>query len=453
MTELASTAQQADLTAQRSADAADGVAELLARTHPYIEVVASSPTTRPFLWDRSRVAHPDDAAHRVGPAVAYPTSAQQVQALVRFASEHRVSVVARGQGTGLSGGAAARPDQLVISLERLDRLLEVSPLDQVAVVEPGVINTALNEHLAQYGLTYAPDPASAAISSIGGKIATNAGGPHCAKYGVTGLDLVSLFVGSEGILGIVVGATLRLRHVPVARRTVTAFFDSTLAGAQALGAIATSPVEPAVVEFFDEPTLRNIDDHARAGLQSQGAALLLIELDGYGIDEQIRDLRGALEDAGGRFTVADDATATRLWELRRSGRGEHRPLWVIGEDIAVPKSRIPDVYAYFPELERRYGVEVSAVAHAADGNLHPQIKRYRDAGDDPVAFPDDIRRAADDLVRFALSLGGTVSGEHGIGTAKRTWLSWELDERTRRLEASIKHAVDPGGVLNPGKAI
>ncbi|MDQ1052083.1 glycolate oxidase [Arthrobacter sp. SORGH_AS 212] len=456
------------------------VLELSAR-HPDIDALAPAPETGPYRYDAAtaKTAGPDGGA--AGPAVVFPASAGEVQKVVRLAAELGVSVVPRGAGTGLSGGATAEASQVVVSTERLTAVIEVSPLDEVAVVEPGLINADLNARLAPYGLFYAPDPASFDISSIGGNIATNAGGLRCAKYGVTresvlaldvvladgslvsvghrsikgvtGLDLTSLFVGSEGILGIVVRATVRLRPIPVARKTVTAFFDSTEAGAKGLSAITLSPVRPAAIEFFDTPSLENIDSHSGTSLRGRGAALILIELDGYGIEAQSADLAAALTAAGGRVTVESDDDGVRLWELRRSGRGLPQDKWYIGEDIAVPKSRLPEVYAAFPALEARFGVDISAVSHAGDGNLHPLITLDRQPGDDPARPPAALQEAATELVRVALSLGGTVTGEHGIGSIKQDWAALELSPRIRQAQHAIKSALDPHALLNPGKAI
>jgi glycolate oxidase len=450
--------------------------------HPQIEVRPASTDTAAYRYDYATAPRPEAVRDgRRGPAVAFPTTADEVQTLVRLAAEFGVTVVARGAGTGLAGGAGATDDQLVISTERLNRIVEVSPLDEVAVVEPGVINGDLNAHLRQFGLFYAPDPASFEISSIGGNIATNAGGLRCAKYGVTresvlaldvvlsdgslisvghrsikgvtGLDLTSLFVGSEGVLGIVVRATLRLRPLPVARRTVTAFFDSTASGADGLGAITLSPVRPAIVEFFDRVSLEGIDAHSGTRLRERGESLILIELDGYGIDEQAADLEDALARVGARVMVESDEDAAALWELRRHGRGLPGSRRFIGEDIAVPKSALPAVYRSFAALEARFGVEISAVSHAGDGNLHPLITQEIGPGDDPAVVPESLADAATELVRIALALGGTVSGEHGIGTLKREWAALELSPRSIAAQRAIATALDPQHLLNPGKAI
>ena len=456
------------------------VRELAAR-RPDIELLPPAAETSRYRHDAA-TAHGNGGNHAEGgPAVAFPASAEQVQTVVRLAAEYGLSVVPRGAGTGLSGGASAHEDQLVVSTDRLNRIVEVSPLDEVAVVEPGVINAELNAHVEPYGLFYAPDPASFEISSIGGNIATNAGGLRCAKYGVTresilaldvvladgtlitvghrsikgvtGLDLTSLFVGSEGVLGIVVKATVRLRPLPVARKTLTAFFDSTAQGAQGLSAITLSSVRPAAIEFLDTPSLENIDEHSGTALRGRGAALILIEIDGYGINEQAADLTAALTASGARVTVETDAAGASFWDLRRNGRGFPKHQWFIGEDIAVPKSQLPKVYEAFPALEARFGVQISAVSHAGDGNLHPVISKAMGPGSDPAHPPASLQEAATALVRTALALGGTVTGEHGVGTIKREWAALELSERSRQAQHAIKASLDPHQLLNPGKAL
>jgi glycolate oxidase len=453
----------------------------LRERHPDLEVLAPGSGTNRYRYDAATAKDAASGAELPGPAVVLPVNAEQVQAAVRLAAGFGLSVVPRGAGTGLSGGATAGEDQVVVSTEKMAAVVEISPLDEVAVVEPGLINAELNARLKPYGLFYAPDPASYDISSIGGNIATNAGGLRCAKYGVTresilaldvvladgslvsvghrsikgvtGLDLTSLFVGSEGILGIVVRATVRLRPIPVARKTVTAFFDSTAEGAAGLAAITLSPVRPAAIEFFDTPSLDNIDRHSGSELRGRGAALILIELDGYGIEEQAADLAAALTARGGRVKAETDDDGIRLWELRRNGRGLPEGQWYIGEDIAVPKSQLPKVYEAFPALEARFGVTISAVSHAGDGNLHPLITKDIGPGDDPAQPPAALADAATELVRVALALGGTVTGEHGVGTIKQEWAALELSGRIRQAQHAIKASLDPHGLLNPGKAI
>jgi glycolate oxidase len=355
-------------------------------------------------------------------------------------------------------------------------------LDEVAVVEAGVITADLSRALAPHGFFYAPDPASARLSTIGGNIATNAGGLHCAKYGVTresvlaveavladgtllrtghrslkgvtGLDLTQLLIGSEGTLAVVTAATVRIRPLPVARRTVLARFGSTAGAAAGVNAISRSPVRPAATELMDGPTLADIDAHTGSELAAGDSAILLIELDGYGIREQLDDLTAVLARAGAEVReIEDEAEAEHLWELRRSGRGSGAGGHRLGEDIAVPKSRLAEIFGSLTEIGHRHGVETSAVAHAGDGNLHPSLALPHREGDAAGQLPAPLLAAADELVRAALDLGGTVSGEHGIGTAKRAWLDLELSPVSRELQQRLKTAFDPQHLLNPGKAL
>ncbi|MFI0773184.1 FAD-binding oxidoreductase [Streptomyces sp. NPDC021212] len=415
-------------------------------------------------------------------AVVRPADADGVAAVLRLAHRHRVPVVTRGAGTGLSGGASAVDGCVVLSTERLDRIVEISPEDEVAVVQPGVINADLNKALAEHRLYFAPDPASDAISTIGGNIATNAGGLRCAKYGVTrdsvlaldvvladgtalrghrsvkgvtGLDLTALFVGSEGVLGVIVGVTVRLRPLPVATATVSAYYPSVQAASGGVREISRAGVVPAVAELIDNASLRNIDEYSGSRLTDGGEVLLLVRTDGHAAAAEAADVVTALRRAGGdAHLVTDERESERLWELRRSGRGRIRPVWSVGEDVAVPKSRVADMYEELERIGRRHALDFAAVAHAADGNLHPVLSRPVPEGTDPGApSPPELDVAEDELVRGALALGGTVTGEHGVGATKRRWLEDELGAAGLALQRSIKAVFDPNGILNPGKAI
>lgn len=412
-----------------------------------------------------------------------PEDVAGVQATLRLAHETGTAVVPRGAGTGLSGGAVPTEGAIVLGLERLTAVREIDPVDEIAVAEAGVLTADLSTALAPHGFFYAPDPASAAISTIGGNIATNAGGLHCAKYGVTresvlalevvladgtllrtghrtikgvtGLDLTQLIIGSEGTLAVVTAATVRIRPLPVARRTVLARFQGSSAAADGVAAISRSPVRPAATELIDAGTLVDIDAHAGSSLARGTDAVLLIELDGYGIQEQTADLTTALVGAGAEVRlVEDEAEAEHLWELRRSGRGSGAGGHRLGEDIAVPKSRLGEILAELAVIGERHGIRTSALAHAGDGNLHPLLALDRGDTEAPdSALPPNLLAAADDLVRAALDLGGTISGEHGIGTAKQGWLDLELSPTSRALQRRLKDAFDPQHLLNPGKAL
>ena len=411
-----------------------------------------------------------------------PHDVAGVQTTLRLAHETATPVVPRGAGSGLSGGATATGGAIVLGLERLSTIREIDPLDEVAVVEAGVITADLSAALAPHGFFYAPDPASVDISTIGGNIATNAGGLHCAKYGVTresvlglevvladgtllrtghrsikgvtGLDLTQLLIGSEGTLAVVVSATVRIGPLPVARRTVLARFESAAAAAAGVGAISRSPVRPAATELLDAGTLADIDAHAGSHIAAGDGAMLLVELDGYGVEEQTRDLVAALAGAGGAVrAIEDEAEAERLWELRRSSRAAGGGRARLGEDVAVPKSRLAELLTELEAIGRRHGVRTSAVAHAGDGNLHPSFSLPGVPEDPSGQLPPAILAAADELVRTALDLGGTISGEHGIGTSKRGWLDLELSPASRSLQRRVKEAFDPQHLLNPGKAL
>ncbi|GAB2460746.1 glycolate oxidase [Conyzicola lurida] len=424
-----------------------------------------------YSTDWTRILPPSPAA-----ALVRPSTVEEVQATLRVAHSLGVHVVVRGAGSGLAGGASAIAGGIILSTERLNRILEISPGDELAVVQPGVITADLDRAAGEFGLRYAPDPASSEVSSIGGNIATNAGGLRCAKYGVTresvlaldvvladgtllsvghrsikgvtGFDLVGLFVGSEGTLGVVVGATLRLRPLPVRTETLVVFTDSLAVAGAAVEAIVLSGVQPSIVELLDEATLHNIDAHSGSDLAAHGRALLLIQTDGYGADREAQRLLEVTASVGAHGRRVEGAEAERFVELRRSGRGPQPELWGIGEDVAVPRSRLVEMILAIEEIGARHGLLVSTVAHAGDGNLHPGLSIAKRPGE--TGPPAVLETAADELVRAALALGGTLTGEHGVGLVKRQWLAAELGEEQLALQRSLKHTFDPTGVFAAG---
>lgn len=412
-------------------------------------------------------------------AVVHARSVEDVQAVCRIATSTRTPVVTRGAGTGLAGAANAGPGEIVLSTLAMNRVLEVSADDEIAVVEPGVINGDLNDLLAASGLWFAPDPASRAISTIGGNIATNAGGLLCAKYGVTrdaviglsvvladgrllelgrrtvkgvtGFDLTALMIGSEGLLGIVVGATLRLRHIdPAPISTIGAYFSTVEAAARAASVISSSGIRPAIMELIDRPALTAIAAHL--GLDVREDAYLLVRTDGAAAAAEADAALGIIRSLGGEAELSTDAEhGERLLAIRRSfhpamvAKGT-----VLIEDICVPRSALPSMFGAIEQIGARYGLEIPTVAHAGDGNLHPNFVFDPDPTQEG-GVPENVWKAADELFLAALRLGGTLTGEHGVGILKRRWLGDELGDTQLELQRQLKAVFDPLGILNPGK--
>ncbi|MHA7142617.1 FAD-binding oxidoreductase [Arthrobacter sp. Sr33] len=416
---------------------------------------------------------------RLPDAVVWAETVDQVQQVVRWAHTHRVAVVVRGAGTGVSGGAHATSGCIVLNLERMNRIVGIRPLDEIAVVEPGVINADLNAAAAAHGLMYAPDPASYRISTIGGNVATNAGGLRCAKYGVTrdsilaldvvladgnlirtgvqtfkgvaGYDLTSLFVGSEGTLGIVVGITVRLRYLPHSVQTLAAFFPDVQAAAAGVLAVGQARVQPAIMELLDGMTLTALDGAHGSNLRGRGGALLLIQTDGFGADAEAAVVRRVLTSLGGTVDAQDVSEAARLIDLRRHSRGDEvDDEFRVGEDVAVPRSQLVHYIAQLERVASDHSVLLKVVAHAGDGNLHPTFWVSTAEGEQGVAR---LELALDESVRLALAVGGTITGEHGVGQYKLRWLPWEQGEQVLEVQRQIKDVFDPRGILNPGKAI
>ncbi|MCD2100235.1 FAD-binding oxidoreductase [Rhodococcus rhodochrous] len=413
-------------------------------------------------------------------AVVRPASADEVVTVLRQASRAGIRVVTRGAGTGLSGGATATSGEIVLDVAGMNRILEIDADNATARVEPGVITADLDAAAAAHGLRYAPDPASAAISSIGGNIATNAGGLRCVKYGVTrdavlaldvvlgdgrrlrtgrttakgvaGYDLTSLFVGSEGTLGVIVEATVKLSPLPVGSRTATALFDTVAEAAAAVGAVLRAGIRPSTLELLDHATLLAIDAAQGTALAQTGGAFLLVQTDGFGADHEMAQARTILRGAGARVEdAADDADAQRLLQVRRLALPSIERLGrVLIEDIAVPRTRLADAVTGIDDISRRTGVKIFTFAHAGDGNLHPIVLAAAGPAD-PI--PAHVQDAVNEVFGLALRLGGTLTGEHGVGVLKRPWLADELGDTGLEVQRSLKTVFDPAGILNPGKAL
>ncbi|MFI8592334.1 FAD-binding oxidoreductase [Dietzia maris] len=412
-------------------------------------------------------------------AVVLASSVEDVQATLRFATEHGVAVVPRGAGTGLAGAANALKDCIVLSLERMGRILEIDPVARTARVEPGVLNADLDRAAREHGLFYAPDPGSRAISTIGGNLATNAGGMCCAKYGVTadhvlrltavlidgevvetgravrkdvaGLNLTRLLVGSEGSLAVIVEATVRLLPVPETAAIVAAVFPSVDAAITAVLDVGCH-VTPAAVELMDATTVRAINEMTGMGLDESAGATVLIEYDGpaaYG--DAVQGVRLA-EAAGATecHVSSDPGEREALMNARRAALPalEHMGSTLL-DDVSVPVHLLPAMLAAIREISLRHEIVIGTFGHAADGNLHPTIVFD---GAEPTSRMT-ATRAFEEIVETALDLGGSISGEHGVGALKIPFMSRQHGERERELMRGIKSVFDPDNLLNPGRAI
>ena len=439
-------------------------------------VVATDPVTlENYRFDWSR-----DTGAGTPIAVVRAEDAGHVQVAMRWAATHGVPVVPRGAGSGLSGGASAVDGGIVLSLERM-RAIEIDVDCQLAVVEPGAFNAEVKAAAREHGLWYPPDPSSYEICSIGGNVATNAGGLCCVKYGVTtdyvlgldvvladgtlvslggkrikdvaGLSLLKLFVGSEGTLGIVTRAILRLVPLPLPPATLVASFATVGAAAQAVVAVRRT-LRPSMMELMDQASINAVEDFAPRGLDRSAGALLLVQSDAAGDSRraEIEAVAAACEAAGAvEVVVTDDPEEGEMFVAARRAAFpavEARGALLL-EDVGVPVPLLPDLLAAVAEIAAERAVEIPVVAHAGDGNTHPII--VYTAGDE-----DSERRARaafDDILVAAIRLGGTITGEHGVGRTKKSALPDQLGDDVMALTRRVKDALDPDGILNPGAVL
>ncbi|MGC5169607.1 FAD-binding oxidoreductase [Microbacterium sp. DT81.1] len=442
---------------------------------PPVDVLTDLDVLRAAATDRSGWPVTNPAG------VLRPHDVSEVQRLLAWAHDTGTPVIARGAGSGLAAGAVGVTGALVLDLSGLDRILDLDADEQLARVEPGVITAELDAAASVHGLMYAPDPGSVGISTIGGNIATNAGGLRGAKYGVTrdhvlaldvvladgtlihvgrdtikgvtGYDLVGLFTGSEGTLGVIVGATLRLIPRPVRTVTAAVYFPDIAAAARAVTAITRSGARPAVLEILDGPTLGAIDALEGTTLRDRGDALLVIQTDGFGAEEELGVITSAIAPLVTHVETATDPAASEalLFARRRALPALEALGRTLIEDIAVPRRRLAEAVERIEAIAREERVRVFVFGHAGDGNLHPIIVTERGPVDAPV--PPQALAAADRIFALALELGGTITAEHGVGRLKRAWAERELGRDVHVLQLRLKGLFDPLGILNPGSSV
>ncbi len=423
------------------------------------------------------------SAYRALPMlVLLPDSVDQIKQIMRLCHQHQVPVIARGAGTGLSGGALPSPDAILLSLARLNSILAIDPLNRTARVQPGVRNLAISEAVSQYGLYYAPDPSSQIACTIGGNVAENSGGVHCLKYGLTvhniqqltlitaageeltiggrgldapGYDLLALLTGSEGMLGIIVDITVKLLPKPEDIRVLLASFDSITACGASVSQIIAAGIIPAGLEMMDQLAIEAAEAFVHAGYPADAAALLLCELDGTTseLDQQVEQLHQLLMQAGAtEVRIAKNSQERELfWKGRKAAFpavGRLSPDYYC-MDGTIPRHQLPAVLQGISDLSREYDLAVANVFHAGDGNLHPLI--LYDANN-----PGELERTEEmggRILELCIEAGGTITGEHGVGIEKINQMCVQFNEHELTQFHAIKSAFDPHGLLNPGKAV
>jgi glycolate oxidase subunit GlcD len=415
--------------------------------------------------------------------VVLPRDAAELQGVIRTLADAGQPFVPRGAGTGLSGGALAVGGAVVVATTRMNRILELDPENRRARVQPGVINASLSRAAAPHGLYYAPDPSSQSACTLGGNVAENSGGPHCLKYGVTSryitglkvvlpdgelvelggasrdageLDLVGLFVGSEGCFGVAVEIEVALLPIPEAVRTLLALFDDLETSGRAVSDIIGRGLLPAALEIVDRETIRAVEASIfAAGFPEDVGAALVVEFDGVeeGLEGEVEEAREACLAAGATEvrTAAGEDERRALWQGRKKAFGAMGRIApdLMVQDATVPRSRLPEVLASIGGIGERYGLRVANVFHAGDGNLHPNLLFDRRDADEV----ERVERASREIMEVCIQAGGTITGEHGVGLDKRSYMSLVCSPQVLQAMAQVKEVFDPAGLCNPGKVL
>jgi len=413
--------------------------------------------------------------------VVHPHKTEEISQLMRLANQSHIPVVPRGAGCGFSGGSVPIKGGISLVTTRMNRILQIDEENLTCTVEPGVVTGELQKVVEQKGLFYPPDPSSLEYCTIGGNIAEGAGGPRALKYGVTkdyvlalevvlpqgdithtgsqvmksvvGYDLTKLFVGSEGTLGIITKITLKLLPLPQSRKTMMMVYPSVEEAANTVSSIIKNKIIPSCLEFMDNSCINSVEDYLKVGLPRHAGAILIIEVDGNPLQtEKEAELISSLcqkEGASQIRTAASAQEAEQIWKVRRSISPAIASIrdTKINEDIVVPRSRIPQLVSHIEELKRELKVVIPCFGHAGDGNLHLNFMYNKDDQDET----ERIHKALHSVLGKVIELGGSLSGEHGIGFTKAPYISMELDESTIKLMKSIKRTLDPNNILNPGK--
>ena len=428
----------------------------------------------PYSYDASMNVHRPDAA-------VWPESTEHVAEIVKFANEHRIPIVPRGAGTSLSGGVIPIRGGIIVDLSRMNRILEMSIENRYVRVQAGVVCDDLNRALAKHGFTFPPDPASSSVATIGGNVATNAGGIKGAKYGTTrdyvlglqvvlptgevmhtgsytmkcvsGYDLAKLFVGAEGTLGVITEITLKINPLPRHAMTAVATFTKLEDAGKAIFQTMTSGVLPSVMEILDKVTLKSIKENTDIDLPD-AEALILTETDGYTWEEVEAQMEVVLRILKQNHpvmikTAKDEKDRLNLWKARKSSYATLARVSksFVLDDVTVPISKIPDLLVGIQEIAQKHGLVIATYGHAGDGNLHPQLL-YDEY--DPKQV-EKTERAEEEIFQLAISLKGTLSGEHGIGLSKANYMTLEHDPVEMSLMRQIKKTLDPNNIMNPGK--